>query len=99
MNNPTYKELLVQREALEKHIESVRKAEIADALHKIKSLIDALNLTRQDILPLIRKKREIRVSYPKYRNPLTGQTWNGRGKPPNWTRDSERSKFEILSSK
>lgn len=24
---------------------------------------------------------------PKYRNPETGATWTGRGKPPNWIKD------------
>jgi len=26
---------------------------------------------------------------PKYRNPETGATWSGRGKPPRWVSDAE----------
>jgi DNA-binding protein H-NS len=26
---------------------------------------------------------------PKYRNPETGATWTGRGKPPNWIKDAK----------
>lgn len=26
---------------------------------------------------------------PKYRNPETGVTWTGRGKPPNWIKDAK----------
>lgn len=28
---------------------------------------------------------------PKYRNPETGDTWTGRGKPPRWISDAEAS--------
>ncbi|SRR5690554_5533411 len=28
---------------------------------------------------------------PKYRNPETGATWSGRGKPPRWVSDAEKS--------
>lgn len=34
---------------------------------------------------------------PKYRNPETGATWTGRGKPPNWIRDAKnRDAFLIV---
>ncbi len=29
------------------------------------------------------------VGKPKYRNPETGATWTGRGKPPNWIKDAK----------
>ena len=28
---------------------------------------------------------------PKYKNPKTGETWTGRGKPPRWITDAENS--------
>jgi len=34
-------------------------------------------------------------SAPKYRNPETGETWTGRGKPPLWIRDKDREQFKI----
>ncbi len=36
---------------------------------------------------------------PKYRNPETGATWSGRGKPPRWISDAEsagKSRDEFL---
>lgn len=36
------------------------------------------------------KKTAVRAPVPpKYRNPETGATWSGRGKPPRWISDAE----------
>jgi DNA-binding protein H-NS len=32
---------------------------------------------------------------PKYKNPVTGETWTGRGKAPKWIAGKDRSKFAI----
>ncbi|WP_457844072.1 H-NS family nucleoid-associated regulatory protein [Staphylococcus aureus] len=32
---------------------------------------------------------------PKYRDPATGATWTGRGKPPNWIVGKDRTPFQI----
>ena len=32
---------------------------------------------------------------PKYRNPATGETWTGRGKPPKWIQGQSRDSFLI----
>jgi DNA-binding protein H-NS len=32
---------------------------------------------------------------PKFRNPLTGDTWTGRGKPPKWIQNLDRDQFLI----
>jgi DNA-binding protein H-NS len=32
---------------------------------------------------------------PKYRDPVTGKTWTGRGKPPNWMPKENREQFLI----
>jgi len=31
----------------------------------------------------------------RYRHPDTGQTWNGMGRPPNWIRGKDRSRFRV----
>ena len=31
----------------------------------------------------------------KYRDPATGNTWNGHGRPPNWIRGKDRAQFRI----
>ena len=97
MSTHSYKELLAQREALEQQIAAARKSEVAGAVQEIKSLIEAFGLTQDDIFsPTKHKQKRETVSVaPKYRDPATGQTWTGRGKPPVWIKDQDRSKFAI----
>lgn len=92
-----YKELLNQREALERQIEAARKAESSEAIAKAKELIRDFGLTESDLFGA--EKRRARKTTgpvaPKYRDPATGQTWTGRGKPPKWIADKDRDQFAI----
>lgn len=95
----SYKELLKQREELEKQIQDARKRELAEAISKARTLIDEYGLTAADVFPPARgrnagPKAGSKVA-PKYRNPETGETWTGRGKAPKWIQDQDRSKFQI----
>ncbi len=95
----TYKELLQQREALEQAIASARKNEISNALAKVRELVAEYGLTSQDIFPVRGAKTSATKSVSKvaakYRDPVTGQTWTGRGKAPKWIEGRERSPFVI----
>jgi DNA-binding protein H-NS len=97
MSTNSYKELLAQREALEQQIAAARKSEVSGAVQEIKALIEAFGLTQDDVFPTAKQKqkRETGSVAPKYRDPATGQTWTGRGKPPNWIKDQDRSQFAI----
>ena len=97
MSTHSYKDLLAQREALEQQIAAARKTEVADAVQKIKGLIEAFGLTQDDVFPAAKQKQKRQTGSvaPKYRDPATGQTWTGRGKPPAWIKDQDRSRFEI----
>jgi DNA-binding protein H-NS len=92
VNNSTYKELLAQREALEAQIEAARKQEVNEVVTKIRGLVQDYGLTADDIFAA---RRPTQAVAPKYRNPETGDTWTGRGKPPTWIRDKDRSQFVI----
>lgn len=96
------KDLLAQREALEKAIADARQAEIAGAVQKVRELVAQHGLTVQDVFP----GRGSRVASKgagkstgkvaaKYRDPATGQTWTGRGKAPKWIDGQDRSRFLI----
>ncbi len=93
----TYKELLAQRELLEKQIASARKAELADAVANVRQLVSEFGLTVEDVFPKGRSQSAVKGATvaPKYRDPSTGATWTGRGKPPAWIRDQDREKFKI----
>lgn len=93
-----YKELLAQREKLEKQIEETKAKEFATVVSEIKQKIADYGITAAD-LGMARIKRT--KSYqsmnvmPKYRDPQTGATWSGRGKPPTWIAGKDRKQYLI----
>lgn len=93
----TYAELLKQKQNLEQLLEEARKRESGDAVAKCRELIQQFNLTAEDLFPASRsaKTRVGAAVAPKYRDPATGQTWTGRGKPPKWIADKDREQFAI----
>ncbi len=94
----SYKDLLKQREALEKQIQEARKRELAEAVSKARGLIQEYGLSASDVFPAARGARSSSAGSkvaPKYKNPQTGEMWTGRGKAPKWIQDQDRSKFEI----
>ncbi|MDD2610360.1 MAG: H-NS histone family protein [Giesbergeria sp.] len=97
-----YKELLKERELLEAKIEDARRAELTSALQTVRTLVSEYQLTQQQVFPPLRGTRSLVGSVgtvnkvaPKYRNPLTGQTWTGRGKAPKWIDGQDREQFLI----
>ncbi|MFN9475118.1 H-NS family nucleoid-associated regulatory protein [Acidovorax sp.] len=93
----SYKDLLNQRDALEAQIGEARKRELSDAVSQVRSLIAEFGLTQADIFSGGKRKSSTAGTSvaAKYRDPATGSTWTGRGKPPLWIRDKDRSAFEI----
>lgn len=92
-----YKELLSQREALERQIEAARKAELGEAITTARGLIQEFGLTEADVFGTGKQgtRKSSGPVAPKYRDPATGQTWTGRGKPPKWIADKDRAQFAI----
>lgn len=93
----TYHELLKQRESLTLQIEEARKREIADAVQQVKRLVNEYGLTAQDVFSGRRSGKQHAGSKvaPKYRDPVTGNTWTGRGKAPKWIDGKDRAAFLI----
>jgi DNA-binding protein H-NS len=90
MARPTLGELLAQRAELEKQIAETQRAERADAVAQVRTLMAQFGLTLADIgaKPVAAPKRAeppVRTKVAaKYRNPATGETWSGRGLKPRW---------------
>ncbi|QNP50612.1 H-NS histone family protein [Diaphorobacter aerolatus] len=95
----SYKDLLKQREDLEKRIGEARRQELSTAVTQVRNLVAEYGLTAQDVFPTGRGSRASATSgvkvAPKYRNPETGETWTGRGKAPKWIQNQDREKFAI----
>jgi len=96
----SYQELLQQREALEQAIESARQREMSQAMQKVREIIAEFGLTVQDVFPSGRSakasgSKPVNKVAPKYRDPVTGQTWTGRGKAPKWIDGQDLAKYLI----
>ena len=92
----TVAELIKQREASEAQIEAARKAEISDAVAKVRALVAEHGLTQQDIFGGAKRGRKASgIVAPKYRDTSTGATWTGRGKAPKWIEGKDRGQFAI----
>ena len=94
----SYKELLKQRDEIEKKIQDARQRELAEAVGKVRTLIAEYGLSVVDVFPPVRASRGKSAGSKvaaKYKNPTTGETWTGRGKAPKWIQNQDRSKFEI----
>jgi DNA-binding protein H-NS len=92
------KDLLAQREALEKAIAEARQTEISAAVTQVREIVAQYGLTAQDVFPgragKAPKSGASKVA-AKYRDPATGQTWTGRGKAPKWIDGKDRAQFAI----
>lgn len=97
----TYQELLAQRDALNARISTEYARLRVDAISTVKGICEGYDLTPEEVFPVGKpgkaKGTGVKVP-PKYRDPTTGQTWTGRGKPPVWIRDRDRAAFEITTA-
>lgn len=79
---------------LEKQAEALRKNELKTVVAQIRKAIDAYGLTAADLglgpkaaaarKPAAKRRGPTTRGTPKYRDPKTGLTWTGWGRPPAW---------------
>lgn len=86
----TLQDLLAQKEAIEREIESTKKQHRAEAIAKVRSMMAEYGLTASDLAGKTTMKasgarggKGGKVAV-KYRNAATGDTWSGRGLQPKW---------------
>jgi DNA-binding protein H-NS len=98
----TLKDLIAQKEALEAQIAEQRRKELSEAISQIKALIDAHALTAEDIFGGSTRRAKSGDKAPskvaaKYRDPISGKTWSGRGIAPKWLAGKNREDFAITA--
>lgn len=85
----TLQQLLDQKAALEKQIETTRKQAKSEAIAQVKSLMSEYGLTAADLAGKTtggKPASAVKGSKvaAKYRNSATGESWSGRGLQPKW---------------
>lgn len=87
----SYQEILSQIEDLKRKAEDVRQQEMAGAIAEIKRLMAQFGISGDDLGLSGRagaSKGKSRGSVAaKYRDPISGKTWTGRGRRPSWVLD------------
>ncbi|MDR0203534.1 MAG: H-NS histone family protein [Delftia acidovorans] len=89
-----YKTLLRQKAELEARIAETLKTEKAGVITRVRELVEQFGLTQDDVFST-GKPKKVSIGVAKYRDPATGVTWTGRGKPPRWIEGKDRKSFEI----
>ena len=92
----TYQSLLQQKADLEAQIAEAHKREKSAAVSQARELVQQYGLTPDDVFGGKKAATGPRGTVaPTYRDPATGATWTGRGKPPKWIADKDRTAFAI----
>jgi DNA-binding protein H-NS len=95
----TLQELIAQKDALDKLIQEQRQTELAEAIGKVRALIADFGLTQEDIFGSARGAKKVKAEgskvAAKYRDPVSGKEWSGRGLAPKWLQGREKSEFLI----
>ncbi|WP_108027059.1 H-NS family nucleoid-associated regulatory protein [Burkholderia mayonis] len=95
----TYEELKAQLDALNREADAAKQREISTVLSDIRQAILKYEIRPEQIFPnwtRLRSPDKRRGPLPpKYRNPMTGDTWSGRGRVPKWLTGLSRDDFLI----
>jgi len=90
-------ELIAQKEQIEQQIKELRKGQRQEAITKACAIIVEYDLSVDDVFSKSAKLTAgtRRKAAPKYRDPLSGNTWTGRGRPPRWLDGKDANEFLI----
>ena len=80
----SYADLQAQISKLQAQANAARAEEITAVVADIRAKMVEYGLTVADLNGGRSGTRRGATVAPKYRNPETGETWTGRGKPPRW---------------
>ncbi|WP_155028121.1 H-NS family nucleoid-associated regulatory protein [Burkholderia pseudomallei] len=90
-----YQRLVSERKALLKRLEVAKQEQRALALANIRKLIAEFELMPNEVFGRKYKPRDPAARAARYRDPETGATWSGFGRPPMWIAGKEREAFAI----
>lgn len=85
----SYREVKARIRKLEVEAERLRRDELRQVLAELRDKVREYHITPEqlfgpDLSTLVR-----------FRDPDSGKTWNGFGRPPNWIRGQDRERFRV----
>lgn len=89
----TYKELLAEKRELDARIAAHLDAERGHALATIRDLMAQFDIGTDELVAKVDTRRGPQPA--KYRDPISGATWSGRGREPSWLVGQDRAAFAI----
>lgn len=94
---PTYKELLIEQQKLDRKIAQARAEQAGTALARVRDLVAEFGFTAQQVFPWTPEpvRREKPKAQIRFRNPLTGAGWSGLGREPKWLAGKDRSAYAV----
>jgi len=92
----SYQHYQKQIAELKAKAEEARRAEVADALAQIQSIMKEFGLTVADIGGISKAPKAARKPTEiKYRDQATGDTWSGRGRAPKWLEGKDKHHYLV----
>jgi DNA-binding protein H-NS len=94
------KDLIAQREAIDKQIKEMQLLKRSEAISQAKVLISENGLTAQDLFEVATKSdKAVSKKLAMYCDPVSSKTWTGQGRTPKWITDTGKDKSDFLIAK
>ncbi|ONC30514.1 H-NS histone [Burkholderia pseudomallei] len=91
----TYQELVSERRELLAQIEEAKANERRLVIADVRKLVSDFELTQKEVFGRMYKARSAGQKKARYRDPLSGATWTGLGRPPAWIVGKDRAQFAV----
>jgi DNA-binding protein H-NS len=100
--NPEIQELLAKQEALNKQLAEVKERETRQVIIEMVQKMREYGISLEELLgrkPRAQEQPQADEPVPavKYRDPVSGATWSGRGRAPHWIVGKNRD--DLLADK
>lgn len=94
------KKLMEERKALDAEIDKLRVETRRSALEEARELIAKFDIIPTEVGFTTKSAAASKTLTkspvaPQFRDPATGATWSGRGKPPRWIAGKDRAAFKL----
>ena len=98
LDQMSVQELEQQQAEIDRKIREKKEAEKKAVIEQIVTVVHTYDIPIDELVDALgglKIKRQGMKAVQKYRDPVTGVTWSGRGKEPTWIRGKDRRKFMI----